>query len=66
MGGGVAAANGAINFNTFIYDSVAIHEYRIVEIANHLSGVTYDDSVYEAKVVVSNNDGRLQTQVTLT
>ena len=66
VGGGVAAANGAINFNTFIYDSVAIHEYRIVEIANHLSGVTYDDSVYEAKVVVSNNDGRLQTQVTLT
>lgn len=66
VGGGVAAADGNIAFNTFIYDSVATHEYRIVEIANQLTGVTYDTTVYEAKVEVTNVDGRLQTQVTLT
>ena len=66
VGGGVANADGTIGFNTFIYESAGKHAYRILEIANQLSGVTYDDTVYEATVDVVNENGRLQTRVQLT
>lgn len=53
-------ANGSFYFNSIHYSGSGTHYYRITEEKETLGGVTYDETIYEIRVVVSvggiNND----------
>ncbi len=50
------------------FDAVGTYEYKIKEVSGTAGGVTYDDAVYDVKVVVSDAelDGKLEATVTIT
>ncbi|MDF9867438.1 pilin isopeptide linkage protein, partial [Bacilli bacterium PM5-3] len=55
-------ANGAINFKTLNYSlsDVGTHNYTVKEVKGSLGGITYDTTVHDISVVVSDNgDGTL-------
>ena len=58
-------ANGNIAFSTITYDRVGEYEYSIIEINDHKSGWTYDNTEYHIIVnVVDDGNGTLQMKVT--
>lgn len=48
-------AEGGIVFDKITYDAEGTYEYTISEVAGDAEGITYDDTTYTAKVVVTDN-----------
>ena len=48
-------AEGGIVFDKITYDAEGTYEYTIFEIAGDAEGITYDDTTYTAKVVVTDD-----------
>ncbi|HJI80224.1 MAG TPA: SpaA isopeptide-forming pilin-related protein [Eggerthellaceae bacterium] len=48
-------AEGGIVFDKITYDAEGTYEYTISEIAGDAEGITYDDTTYTAKVVVTDD-----------
>ena len=55
-------ASGSFAFQTLTFDTVGTYTYTISEAAGNISGVTYDNTVYEILVTVSY-DGSAMTAV---
>ncbi|HJI80377.1 MAG TPA: VWA domain-containing protein [Eggerthellaceae bacterium] len=48
-------AEGGIVFDKITYDAEGTYEYTISEVAGDAEGITYDDTTYTAKVVVTDD-----------
>ena len=48
-------AEGGIVFDKITYDAEGTYEYTISEVADDAEGITYDDTTYTAKVVVTDD-----------
>lgn len=48
-------AKGGIVFDKITYDAEGTYEYTISEVAGDAEGITYDDTTYTAKVVVTDD-----------
>lgn len=48
-------AEGGIVFDKITYDAEGMYEYTISEVAGDAEGITYDDTTYTAKVVVTDD-----------
>ena len=48
-------AEGSIVFDKITYDAEGTYEYTISEVAGDAEGITYDDTTYTAKVVVTDD-----------
>ncbi len=50
------------------FDAVGTYEYKVKEVRGIAGGVTYDDAVYDVKIVVTDAelDGKLEAAVTIT
>lgn len=48
-------AEGGIVFDKITYDAEGTYEYTISEVAGDTEGITYDDTTYTAKVVVTDD-----------
>lgn len=48
-------AEGGIVFDKITYDAEGTYEYAISEVAGDAEGITYDDTTYTAKVVVTDD-----------
>ena len=58
------AAGGKITFSAISFDKVGVYKYTISEVAGTLGGVTYDDSVFNVTVTVTDNgQGKLIADV---
>lgn len=64
---GINDANGNILFETINYTQVGTYEYSLSEEipASKLPNVTYDTTVHQVKVEVRDNNGYLETTVTV-
>lgn len=57
-------ADGSVRFDGITYDSAGIYRYTISEIKGDISGVRYDDTVYNVTVTVKDSGlGYLEAQV---
>lgn len=64
---GTNKADGTINFGSIHYTAAGTHNYKISEVIGNESGVTYDVTVYDVKVdVTDDGSGNLTTNVTYT
>lgn len=65
---GTNDANGSVTFSAINYtqaDAGKTYTYKVSEVAGKTTGMSYDKTIYNATVVVSdNNDGTLSTEVT--
>lgn len=58
-------AKGGFAFDAITYGEPGTYEYTISEVKGDAEGVTYDDSTYAVKVVVTDDgQGKLQAEVT--
>ena len=58
-------AKGGFSFDAITYGEPGTYEYTISEVKGDAEGVTYDDTTYAVKVVVTDNgQGKLQAEVT--
>ncbi len=53
-------ADGSFNFARMVYSEVGTYNYTVSETNNGLAGVTYDEKVYNVKVVVEDQGGYLE------
>ena len=54
------AANGGFSFDSITYDQAGTYEYVISEVKGDAEGVTYDETTYAVKVVVTDGgEGKL-------
>ena len=54
------AANGGFSFDSITYDQAGTYEYVISEVKGDVEGVTYDETTYAVKVVVTDGgEGKL-------
>lgn len=54
------AANGGFSFDSITYDQAGTYEYVISEVKGNAEGVTYDETTYAVKVVVTDGgEGKL-------
>lgn len=54
------AANGGFSFDSITYDQAGTYEYAISEVKGNAEGVTYDETTYAVKVVVTDGgEGKL-------
>ena len=61
------SANGTFSFGPLIYDQVGTYYYLVREDASApLRGISYDDSVYHLTVTVTDENGILTAQTTVT
>ena len=54
---------GETPFNGISFDEAGTYEYKIVEIAGNTAGFTYDDSVYNVKIVVKDDTTKAKLYV---
>ena len=54
---------GETSFNGISFDEAGTYEYKIVEIAGNTAGFTYDDSVYNVKIVVKDDTTKAKLYV---
>ena len=54
-------ANGKFKF-TLSFDKVGTYEYTVTEKNNGIKGITYDDSVYNVKIEIVDENGQLKAQ----
>ena len=58
-------ADGSFTFNAIPYDEVGTHKYTVKEVKGNLPGVTYDETVHEVTVEVTDDGkGNLVAEVT--
>ncbi|MFK4568340.1 Spy0128 family protein [Enterococcus sp. UD-01] len=59
------AADGTITFDPITYDAPGVHTYKLSEATPTTpeAGMTYDETVYEVTVTVTENDGQLEAKV---
>ena len=61
------AADGSFSFGTFTFTEPGAYTYEVREVANSVSGVTYDGTVYTVSFAVEDQDGKLAvTEQTVT
>ncbi len=57
-------ADGQVSFETITYDKAGTYTYTVSEEKGDTSGITYDDTVYNVTVKVTDNlDGTMSTKV---
>ncbi len=60
-------ADGTVPFDTLTFDKVGTYEYTVIELipeeTEKLSGVTYDETVYDVIITVKDNNGKLEAAV---
>lgn len=60
------ATNGTVAFRKLIFDKVGTYNYTVKEVIpteNKLPGVTYDETVYDIVITVTDNNGELVASV---
>ncbi len=58
-------ADGSFAFDAISYDKTGTHKYTVKEVKGNVAGVTYDETVYEITVEVTDDgNGKLVTKVT--
>lgn len=59
-------ADGLVEFGALTFDKVGTYEYKVKEVIpteNRLPGVTYDETVYDVVITVTDNNGKLAATV---
>ncbi|MCW6666461.1 SpaA isopeptide-forming pilin-related protein [Aerococcaceae bacterium NML190938] len=57
------SADGSIKFAPITYNKVGVHTYTISEVSETLGGITYDETIHEVTVTVTDKGGQLEATV---